>query len=92
MVIAQFELADVDPEPERVRGGDAEQLACHESPLDLAPLRRRIAGPVGASRAAVAVSMRRSEAKAWISLAASRLREAIVVDPEISPAMRKELP
>src|SRR5438094_1433517 len=30
------EQADVDPELERVRRGDAEQLACREAPLDLA--------------------------------------------------------
>ena len=41
------EQADVDPELERVRGGDAEQLARDEPPLDLAPLRRRVAGAVG---------------------------------------------
>ena len=41
------ELADVDPELERVRRRDAEQLAVHQPPLDLAPLRRRVAGAVG---------------------------------------------
>ena len=33
------EQPDVDPELERVGGGDAEQLAFDQAPLDLAPLR-----------------------------------------------------
>ena len=41
------EQADVDPELERVRRGDAEQLALDEAPLDLASLLRRVAGAVG---------------------------------------------
>ena len=41
------ERADVDPELERVGRGDAEQLAGHQPPLDLAPLRGRVAGAVG---------------------------------------------
>ena len=41
------ERADVDPELERIGRGDAEQLAGHQPPLDLAPLRGRVAGAVG---------------------------------------------
>ena len=41
------ELADVDPELERVGRRDPEQLAVHQPPLDLAALRGRVAGPVG---------------------------------------------
>ena len=41
------EVADVDPELERVGRGDAEELALDEPPLDLAPLLRRVAGAVG---------------------------------------------
>src|SRR6185295_7267492 len=41
------EQADVDAELERVGRGDAEQLALHESALDVAPLLRRVAGAVG---------------------------------------------
>ena len=41
------EQADVDPELERVRRADAEQLALEQPPLDLAPLLRRVAGAVG---------------------------------------------
>ena len=41
------ELTDVDPELEGVGRRDAEQLALHQPPLDLAPLRGRVAGPVG---------------------------------------------
>ena len=40
------EQADVDPELERIGGGDAEQLALDEPPLDVAPLLRRVAGAV----------------------------------------------
>ena len=40
------ERADVDPELERVGRRDAEQLAGHQPLLDLAPLRRRVAGAV----------------------------------------------
>ena len=40
------EVADVDPELERVGRGDAEQLALDEPPLDLAALLRRVAGAV----------------------------------------------
>ena len=40
------EGADVDPELERVGGGDAEQLAGHQALLDLAPLRRCVAGAI----------------------------------------------
>ena len=40
------EQADVDAELERVRRGDAEQLALDEPPLDVAPLRRRVARAV----------------------------------------------
>ena len=41
------EVADVDPELERVGGDDGEQVALGEPPLDLAPLRRRVARAVG---------------------------------------------
>ena len=41
------ELADVDSELERVRRRDAEELALHKPPLDLTPLRGRVAGAVG---------------------------------------------
>ena len=41
------ELADVDPELERVGGGDGEQVARGELRLDLAALLRRVAGAVG---------------------------------------------
>ena len=41
------ELADVDPELERVGGRDAEQLALHQPPFDLPALRRRVPGAVG---------------------------------------------
>ena len=50
--IAQSSEADVDPELERIRGGDAEQLAAHQAPLDLAALGRRVAGAVRRRRAA----------------------------------------
>ena len=42
----RVEQADVDPELERVRRRDAEQLAGGEPPLDLAPLGRGVAGAV----------------------------------------------
>ena len=41
------ERADVDPELERLRRGDPEQLALDEAALDLASLLRRVPGPVG---------------------------------------------
>ena len=51
------EQADVDPELERVGRRDAQQLALDEPPLDLAPLRGRVAGPVGReARAELAVA------------------------------------
>src|SRR4029078_4806080 len=37
---------DVDSELERVGGGDAEQVAFDEASLDVAPLRRRVAGSI----------------------------------------------
>src|SRR5439155_22984807 len=40
------EVADVYAELERVGGGDAEQLALHQTALDLPSLLRRVAGPV----------------------------------------------
>ena len=52
------EQADVDPELERVGRGDAEQLAGRQPPLDVAALRRRVAGPVG--REPVAALVRRA--------------------------------
>jgi hypothetical protein len=42
-----IEVADVDAELERARGDHAEELSLGEPALDLAPLLRRIAGPVG---------------------------------------------
>ena len=42
----RVELADVDAELERVGGDHREQLAAREPRLDLAPLLRRVAGPV----------------------------------------------
>src|SRR6478752_5383780 len=42
----RVEHPDVDPELERIRRADSEQLARKEALLDLAPLRRRVAGPV----------------------------------------------
>ena len=45
--IDAVEQADVDPELERVRRRHAEQLALEQPPLDLAPLRGRVAGAVG---------------------------------------------
>ena len=41
------ERADVDPELERVRRHDRAQLAGDQARLDLAALRRGVAGPVG---------------------------------------------
>ncbi len=41
------ERADVDPELQRVRRHDAEQVAADQPRLELAPLLRRVAGPVG---------------------------------------------
>ncbi len=41
------ERADVDPQLQRVRRHHAEQLAVDEPLLELAPLLRRVAGPVG---------------------------------------------
>jgi len=52
------EQADVDPELERVRRGDPEQVALGEPSLDLAPLRGRVAGPVGREAAVVAEPLR----------------------------------
>ena len=43
----RVELADVDPELERVGGDHREQVAEGEPALDLAPLLRRVAGAVG---------------------------------------------
>src|SRR5262249_26146720 len=43
----RVEEADVDPKLERVRRGDAEQLAGGQALLDPAALRRRVAGTVG---------------------------------------------
>ena len=43
----RVELADVDPELERVGGDDRQQLTRGERRLDLAALLRRVAGPVG---------------------------------------------
>ena len=37
---------DVDPQLQRIGRHDAEQLAVHQPPLELAPLRRRVARPV----------------------------------------------
>ena len=43
----RVEVADVDAELERVGGHDRQQVALGQPPLDLAPLRRRVAGAVG---------------------------------------------
>ena len=43
----RVELADVDPQLERVGRDDAEQLAARQRGLDLAPLLGRVAGAVG---------------------------------------------
>ena len=43
----RVELADVDPELERVGGDHREQLARRQARLDLPALLRRVAGPVG---------------------------------------------
>ena len=48
------EQADIDPELERVRGRDTEQLACGEPLLDPAALGRRVPGPVRRQPARVA--------------------------------------
>ena len=65
------EQADVDAELERVRRGDAEQLALHQPALDLAPLRGGVPGAVG--REARRVGSSRSTVKRWMSSAALRL-------------------
>ena len=49
-----IEQADVDPELERVRRGDAQQLAFEQPPLDLAPLLGRVARAIGRERGVVA--------------------------------------
>ena len=43
----RVQRADVDPQLQRVGGDHAEQLAGHQPRLQLAPLLRRVAGPVG---------------------------------------------
>ena len=48
------EQADIDPELERVRCRDAEQLTLEQAPLDLAPLRRRVTRAIGRERRVVA--------------------------------------
>ena len=53
------EQADVDPELERVGRRDPEQVALGEAPLDLAPLRGRVAGAVGRELRVVARAARR---------------------------------
>src|SRR5581483_1383755 len=49
----------VDPELERVRRGDAEQIAFGEAPLDLAALRARVPGAVGGESRVVAEALGR---------------------------------
>src|SRR5581483_12102259 len=49
------EQADVDPQLERVRGGDAEELAGGEPLLDLAALRGRVPRAIGREAVAVLV-------------------------------------
>ena len=56
----RVEVADVDPQLERVRRHDAEQLSAREVALDLAPLLWRVAGAVG--RDAIGVVGRRPRA------------------------------
>src|SRR5262249_56782950 len=48
------EQADVDAELERVRRGDADELARRQALLDLSPLGRRVAGAVGGQPARLA--------------------------------------
>ena len=43
----RVEVADVDPQLERVGGDHRQQLARRQARLDLPPLRGRVAGPVG---------------------------------------------
>ena len=57
------EVADVDPELERIGRGDAEELSLDEPPLDLAALLRRVAGAVRSeARGGLAVEPVRGEA------------------------------
>jgi hypothetical protein len=53
------EQADVDPELERVRRGNAQQLAFEQATLDLAPLLGRVARAVGRERGVVAQAIGR---------------------------------
>ena len=76
------ELADVDPELERVGGDDREQLAAGELRLDLAPLLGRVAGPVGgdpSGEAGSPSSSSRMRVKRWISSMPRRLRRKQIV-------------
>jgi hypothetical protein len=43
----RVEARDVEPELERVRGGDADELARLQLPLELSPLLGQVAGAVG---------------------------------------------
>ena len=44
---AGIQRADIHPQLEGIRRGDPDQLPLEQAPLDLPPLRRRVAGPVG---------------------------------------------
>ena len=76
----RVEVADVDAELERVGGHDREQLALGQPPLDLAPLRRRVAGAVGRDPLGEVGAAGVLEAQAREALdqlhAAARLQEA----------------
>ena len=76
----RVELAHVDAELERVGGHHGEQLPLRQAALDLAPLHRGVAGPVGGDplgevRAAAALEPRAGEALDQLD-AAARLEEA----------------
>ena len=67
------ERADVDPQLERIRGGDAEQLAAHQALLDLAALRSACSRRGTGARRAASAGSSRPDAKRWISSTALRL-------------------
>ena len=69
------EQADVDPELERVRRRDAEQVAVLQPPFDLAPLGRRVARAVRREEAVVAEPLGREPVDELGRLPALRERE-----------------
>ena len=71
----RVEQADVDPELERVRRRDAEEVTGREPSLDLAPLLRRVAGPVGREPRVVAEPVGGEAVHELGCLAALRERE-----------------